>query len=427
MKVGIYTLGCKVNTYESDYIINELKKNNYEVVPFDEVCDIYIINTCTVTNTSDIKSRKIIRQARKRNKDACVVAMGCFIQANLKEKFDDVDIVLGNKDKSNIISILDEYMVNREPLNLTTEEFDKKFEDMYIDNINTRTRAFVKIQDGCENFCSYCIIPFVRGKCRSKDFDLVIKEIKALVNHGYKEIVLTGIHTGNYGVDINRKFSDLLKEIIKIDGLLRLRISSIEITELNDEVLELIKNSDKIVNHLHIPLQAGSDKVLKLMNRKYDLDYYINKINYIRSIKKDVSITTDIIVGHPGEDDDTFKTSLDTIRKINFSKIHVFPYSKRNGTKAADMEQVDGNVKKQRVKELLEVSRDGEINYMKKFIGKELDVLIEVSKDGYSMGHTTNYLSVKVNGIFNSGNIVKVKIKDVLYPFCIGEVCLKKD
>ena len=427
MKVGIYTLGCKVNTYESDYIINELKKNNYEVVSFDEVCDIYIINTCTVTNTSDIKSRKIIRQARKKNKDACVVAMGCFIQANLKEKFDDVDIVLGNKDKSNIISILDEYFVKKAPINLTTKDFDKKFEDMYIDNINTRTRAFVKIQDGCENFCSYCIIPFVRGKCRSKDFDLVIKEIKALVGHGYKEIVLTGIHTGNYGVDINKKFSDLLREIIKIKGLERLRISSIEITELNDEVLDLIKNNDIIVNHLHIPLQAGSDKILKLMNRKYDLDYYINKIDYIRSIKKDISITTDIIVGHPGEDDETFKKSLDTIRKIGFSKIHVFPYSRRNGTKAADMEQVDGNIKKQRVKELLEVSRLGEVNYMKKFIDRELDVLIEVSKDGYSIGHTTNYLSVKVNGIFNSGDIIRVKIKEVLYPFCIGEVCLKKD
>lgn len=427
MKVGIYTLGCKVNTYESEYVINELKKNNYQICDFDDICDIYIINTCTVTNTSDIKSKKIIRRARQKNKDACIIAMGCFIQANPHLKLDEVDIAIGNKDKSRIIELLDEYFAKKKPIVNTYENIDEYFEDMYIEKFESRTRAFIKIQDGCENFCSYCIIPYVRGKCRSKPFNTVLKEVNNLVANGYKEIVLTGIHTGNYGVDINKKFSDLLKELIKIKGLKRLRISSIEITELTDEVLDIIKNSDIIVNHLHIPLQAGSDKVLKLMNRKYDIKYFINKINYIRSIKKDISITTDIIVGHPLEDEKTFYDSIETIKKINFSKIHVFPYSKRDGTVAATMEQVDPSLKKNRTKALLKLSKDLEEQYMKAFLNKDLEVLIERVKDDYSYGHTTNYLHIKVLGNYNSGDIIKVKIKTIDYPYCIGEeVCSVK-
>ena len=421
MKVGIYTLGCKVNTYESEYVISELQKNNYEICNFDDICDIYIINTCTVTNTSDIKSKKIIRQARKRNKDAIIIAMGCYVQANLKLKMDDVDILIGNKDKSKIIDIIEEYKIKKSPIDHTTEEFDNNFEDMYIDHLNSRTRAFVKIQDGCENFCSYCIIPFVRGKCRSKNFDTVINEVNTLVKNGYQEVVLTGIHTGNYGTDINRTFAELLQELIKIKGLKRLRISSIEITELTDEVLDIIKSSNIIVNHMHIPLQAGSNKVLKLMNRKYDMKYFMDKIDYIRKIKPDISITTDIIVGHPGETDEDFYNSLELIRKINFSKIHVFPYSKRDGTKAANMEQVDPQKKKERVRELLKLSKELETKYMNKFIDKDLEVLIERSKDGYSLGHTTNYLSVKIPGEHQSGEFVKVKINSIEYPFCIGE------
>lgn len=427
MKVGIYTLGCKVNTYESEYVINELKKHNYEIGDFDDICDIYIINTCTVTNTSDIKSKKIIRRARQKNKDACIVAMGCFIQANLHLKLEDVDIVIGNKDKSRIIELLDEYFTKKSQITKTYKTIDEKFEDMYIEKFESRTRAFVKIQDGCENFCSYCIIPYVRGKCRSKPFDTVLKEVNNLVNQGYKEIVLTGIHTGNYGVDINKKFSDLLKELIKINKLERLRISSIEITELTGEVLDIIKESDIIVNHLHIPLQAGSNKVLKLMNRKYDIKYFIDKINYIRSIKKDISITTDIIVGHPLEDEKTFYDSLETIKNINFSKIHVFPYSKRDGTVAATMEQVDPILKKNRTKALLKLSKELEEQHMKAFLNKDLEVLIERTKDGYSYGHTTNYLHVKVLGNYNSGDIIKITIKAIEYPYCIGEeICLVK-
>lgn len=422
MKFGIYTLGCKVNTYESEFVKSLLENHGYEFRNFDDICDIYIINTCTVTNTSDIKSRKIIRQARRRNKDACIVAMGCFIQASSDNIIGDIDIALGNKDKSRIVDLIEQYFETKNKIVDLKENFDEKFEDMFIEKYQNRTRAFVKIQDGCENFCSYCIIPYVRGKCRSKNFDLVIKEIKTLVGNGFKEIVLTGIHTGNYGVDINTNFASLLNSIVQIEGLKRLRISSIEINELTDEVLEIIKNNDVIVNHLHIPIQAASDHVLKIMNRKYDLEFFQNRIKKIREIKKDISITTDIIVGHPLESDEDFNSSIEVIKEIGFSKIHVFPYSKRNGTKAAEMLQVDESIKKARAKKLLELSKELEINYMNKFIGKNLEVLIETCNSEYSIGHTTNYLNVKIySKKYKSEDLITVKLTKIEYPFIIGE------
>lgn len=422
MKVGIYTLGCKVNTYESEYVSNLLKKHGYEICDFNDVCDIYVINTCTVTNTSDIKSRKIIRQARRRNKDALVIAFGCYIQANPNIEMDDADILLGNKDKSKIVEYIEEYFKSKNKIQNINPDLGNTFEDMYIDNFLSRTRAFVKIQDGCENFCSYCIIPFVRGKCRSKDFNTVIEEVKSLVSNGFYEVVLTGIHTGNYGTDINTNLCSLLHEMVKIEGLKRIRISSIEITELNDDILEVIKDNDIIVNHIHIPIQAASDKVLKIMNRKYDLDYFKVKIKYIKSIKKDISITTDIIVGHPGEDDETFNNSIEDIKEIGFSKLHVFPYSKRDGTKAASMEQIDEKTKKERAKTLLLLSRELELDYMNNFLNEEVEVLVEINKDGYSVGHTTNYLQVKINKEIEHNTFVKVKITKIDYPFCIGEI-----
>ena len=421
--VGIHTLGCKVNTYESEYIINELKKNGYVIKSFDDICDIYIINTCTVTNNSDSKSKKIIRQAIRRNPDACVVAMGCFIASHMDYKEAGLDIVLANKDKSKIVELLDEYFDKKEQI---IDLYDKRltdFEDMYITSFPGRTRAFVKIQDGCDNFCSYCIIPFVRGKCRSKEYDTVIKEVTELVNNGYKEIVLTGIHTGSYGVDLNHSFADLLKGLIKIGGLKRLRISSIEVTELNDEVLDIIKNSDVIVDHLHIPIQAGSDEILKAMNRKYDLDFYKEIINKIRSIREDIAISTDVIVGFPGEDINLFNKTIDTCREIGFSKLHVFPFSEREGTKAARFSnKLDGKKKKEYANKLIEVSHDLEINYMKKFINKRLDVLIEEYKEGYSYGHTSNFIYVKIKGEYEHNEFVNFKLKEVEYPYMLGEI-----
>lgn len=425
MKVGIYTLGCKVNTYESEYVIKSLKEHGYEIGDFNDICDIYIINTCTVTNNSDSKSRKMIRQARRRNKDACIVAMGCFIQKEKQDQLEDIDIAIGNKDKNKIVSLLEEYFKKKEKINVVKKTSDlTSFDDMYLDKYLSRTRAFVKIQDGCENYCSYCIIPYVRGKCRSKDFQTCLDEINNLVDNGFKEIVLTGIHTGNYGRDINTDFASLLKEIVKIKKLKRIRISSIEITELNDEVLDIIKNNSKIVDHLHIPIQAASDEVLKIMNRKYDLNYFMDKIEKIREIRPDISITTDIIVGHPGETDAIFEKSLDILKKINFSKLHVFPYSKRDGTPSARMEQIDDQTKKKRTDVLLDLSKELEIAYMEKFCNKKLEVLFEKNHGAYQVGHTSNYLQVKVfnESKISSGDEKVVLIEKQEYPYLIGKV-----
>ena len=294
---------------------------------------------------------------------------------------------------------------------------------MFINNMYGRTRAFVKIQDGCENFCSYCIIPYTRGKCRSKDHDTVIDEIKCLTDNGYQEVVLTGIHTGHYGEDSGVTFPSLLTDILKIKKLKRLRISSIEITELNDDFIEVFKNSDVIVPHLHIPLQAGSDEILKSMNRKYDLDYYREKIKELRSIKPDLSVTTDIIVGFPGETDELFNNTLDFAKEFGFSKIHVFPYSRRHGTKADSMpNQIDEHVKKERVTKLIELSDELEHKFLDSYINKEVEVLVETVKEGISTGHTGNYMEVKINKELEHNKMYKVTIKKRENNYLIGEL-----
>lgn len=423
MKVAIQSLGCKVNLYESEYITDQFQKAGYEIVPFQEIADVYIINTCSVTNTSDVKSRKVIHQAIRRNPDACIVAIGCFIEANHDYHEDGVDILLGNANKSKVLEYVERYWQTKQKANYFVTPIPEKFDDMTMSTFLGRTRAFIKIQDGCENFCSYCIIPYVRGKCRSKNFQTVLEEIQNYVQHGYKEVVLTGIHTGNYGVDLGTDFAALLREIVKINGLVRLRISSIEITELTDEVLQIIRDNDVIVDHLHIPLQAGSDKILRLMNRKYDLAYFKQKMEQIREIRPDISLTTDIIVGFPSETEEDFQDTLSFVREVQFSKVHVFPYSRRSGTVAADMaEQVPGDVKKDRVRRLLALSKELETEYMKKFIEKTLPVLMEVNRTDYSLGHTSNYLLVKVPGEYQSEDLVDVIITDVSYPYCLGEV-----
>lgn len=422
MKVGIYTLGCKVNTYESEYVMSLFKDRGYIISDYDDICDIYIINTCTVTNQSDSKSRKIINQAIKRNSNACIVAMGCFIEANKDNLIDGVSIYIGNKDKSKIVDLIEKYLEDRNKIEKLYSDLGTTFEDMEIKTFEGRTRAFVKIQDGCENFCSYCIIPYVRGKCRSKDKDKVIEEITTLVNAGYKEIVLTGIHTGNYGRDIGINFASILKDIVKINGLYRIRISSIEVTELNEEILDILKNNNIIANHLHIPLQSGSELILKRMNRKYDKKYYLDKIKEIRRINPDISITTDVIVGFPGETEELFRECYDFCKEINFSKIHVFPYSARRNTPASKFpDQVDNVIKKERARELIKLSRELEIEYMNNYLDKELDVLIEQSHDDYSYGHTSNYLLVKIRKNLKSEDIVRAKVVKIEYPHCIAE------
>ena len=410
MKVKGISLGCKVNTYEMEFILSSFKDKGYEIT--DDVADIYVINTCSVTNMSDAKSRKVINRVIRENPKACIVVMGCMIEANKDYENEGISIIIGNKDKNKVVELVEEYLMNKEHVKRLYKDFDIEFEDMFITNMPGRTRAFVKIQDGCENFCSYCIIPYTRGKCRSKDIDKVIKEINTLVNNGYQEIVLTGIHTGHYGEDGKTTFPELLREIVKISGLKRLRISSIEITELNEDFLDVLKNSLIIVDHLHIPLQAGSDKVLHEMNRKYDKEYFLNKINEIRSIRPNISITTDVIVGFPGETIEDFNETCDFCKLIGFSKIHVFPYSRRKGTKADLMpNQVDENIKKDRVTKLMQISDELEIEYLDKFIGKEVLVLVEKTIDNISFGHTGNYLPVDIIGNYPKNTLVNVQIK----------------
>ena len=422
MKFYIHTLGCKVNTYESNVIKDKLINSGYIEGTQDD-SDIYIINTCTVTNTSDNKSLKVVRQVKRNHEDAIIIVVGCMSQVNshLLDEL-DVSIILGNSGKSDIVKYIEEYKKNNKPIKFIDNIMEKEFEDMCLNNFD-KTRAYVKIEDGCENYCSYCIIPYARGKVRSKDNNIVIDEITKLVNDGHKEIVLTGIHTGHYGSDINYSFSNLLKDIEKIEGLKRLRISSIEITELDDEFLNVLENSKILVDHMHIPLQSGSNKILELMNRKYNKEYFIDKINKIRTIRPNISITTDIIVGFPGETEELFKETIDTVNKIRFSKIHVFPFSLRKGTKAEELpNHLDNTIKKSRVKELMELSKELEIEYFNKFINKEVEFLPEIYKDGNVMGHTGNYLLVKKKGnIDELNNINKVILEKVEYPYCIGK------
>lgn len=421
MKVKGISLGCKVNTYEMEYILSMFKKRGYEIT--DDIADIYIINTCSVTNTSDAKSRKIINKVIRENKDACIVVMGCMIEANKDYINENISIIIGNKDKNRVVDYVEKYLKDKVNVKKLYDDFDSNFEDMFIDNMEGRTRAFVKIQDGCENFCSYCIIPYTRGKCRSKEKEKVISEINTLVSNGYKEIVLTGIHTGHYGEDGSTTFPDLLKEIVKINDLKRLRISSIEITELNDDFLEVLKNNKVIVSHMHIPLQAGSDKILKLMNRKYNKEYFLSKIKEIRRIRPDISITTDIIVGFPGETEENFLETCDFAQEIGFSKIHVFPYSRRNGTKADTIpNQIDEQIKKDRVNRLIEISNKLEKDYLDKFINKEVEVLIETIKNGKSIGHTGNYLKVEINKELERNTIVNVLIKKRIANYLEGDI-----
>lgn len=420
MKVNIYTLGCKVNFYESNLMKEKLIDAGYTYTDMDD-SDIVIINTCSVTNTADNKSLKAARHAAGLGKNVIVVGCSSQNKEEAYEKIDGVNVILGNKGKSDIVSYIQKYFDKNERIIGVSDIQKVPFEEMKVNNFD-KTRAFVKIQDGCNNYCSYCIIPYLRGDVRSKKSDDVINEVKSLIESGHKEIVLTGIHTGHYGSDINESFAGLLKKLVKIDGLLRLRISSVEITELNDEFLDVLKNSQVLVDHIHIPLQSGSNTVLKRMNRKYDKDYFINKIDTIRSIRPNISITTDLIVGFPGETEDEFNETIDTLNIIKFSKIHVFPYSRRKGTPADLMDnQIDEKVKKERVSKIINLSKELEQDYFSKFIGKELVFIPEVYKNGYLIGHTGNYILVRALGDEKLlKQDINVKLKKLEYPYVLG-------
>ena len=407
----IKTLGCKVNSYESEFIRNLLLENNYKEVL--ENADICIINTCTVTNTADNKSKQVINNIKKNNPNALVIACGCFCQFRKDNigSLINADIIIGNKNKSKIIDYIKEYEKNKKQIIDFYDMSNQEFEDMEIKKYETHHRAFVKIEDGCNNFCSYCIIPYVRGRVRSKDFNKCIMEVNDLVLSGHKEIVLSGIHTGMYNSD-NKRLSDLINEISKIELLKRIRLSSVEIVELDDGMMNIVKNNNKFVSHLHIPLQAGCDKTLKAMNRRYDLEYFTNKVKEIRSYRKDISLTTDVIVGFPGETEEDFNETYEFCKNIKFAKIHVFPYSDRNGTVASKMtNKVPRNIIKERVRKLIELSNELESTYYNSFIGKNVSVLIEEIKEDYYVGFSDNYIPIKVKGNYKINEIYDIKLE----------------
>ena len=408
MKVVVETLGCKVNAYESELIKEMFINNKDEIVEDKTIADVIVINTCTVTNQADSKSRKVIRQARRDNENAILIVCGCMTQ-NHEDIDIDADIILGNKDKSKILDLIDEFKKNKKQIRLFYDLRNTEFEDMKINHFEHKTRGFVKIQDGCNNFCTYCIIPFVRGNIRSKNIDVAYDEIKCLVDNGYQEIVLTGIHTGSYGVGTDYDLVDLIRKISTIDELKRIRISSIEITELNDKFMEEFKHNLKICSHLHVPIQSGSDNVLKNMNRKYDIAYFKERTKLIKSLRDDVNLTTDLIVGFPEESDEDFNETKQNLIDIGFSKIHTFPYSIRRGTKASMMKQVNDTVKKNRTHEILELSDKLEHDYYQKYIGKKVLVLVE---DNYS-GFTSNYIKVHFDEFQENNTFVECVITEV--------------
>lgn len=413
MKVGICSLGCKVNIYESEVATDLLKKGGYEIVPFEDKADIYIINTCSVTNESDKKSRKMINRAKKNNSEAIIVVMGCYSQVSSDDI--EADIILGNKDKSKIVEILNDFIRDRESKKIIYDLSSVEFEKMEISHFDNHTRAFVKIQDGCNAFCSYCIIPYTRGRVRSKNKEDVIEEVSRLVKDGYKEIVLTGIHTGRYGIDINSSLYELLCELVKIPNIYRIRLSSIEINEVTPEIIDLYKNNKIMARHLHVPLQSGSNKILKLMNRRYNKEEFMKMIDKLREID-DISLTTDLIVGFPNETDDDFEETMDTLKKIHFTKIHTFPYSRRRGTVADKMDgHISGDIKKKRVHEVTELSNEYENEYYKSKISKVYDGVVERHNNGLVVVHTSNFIPVIIddNDNIENNSIVNVKIERV--------------
>ncbi|MFV9511015.1 tRNA (N(6)-L-threonylcarbamoyladenosine(37)-C(2))-methylthiotransferase MtaB [Tepidibacillus sp. LV47] len=429
--IAFHTLGCKVNQYETEAIYQLFKKHGYERVDFEDKADVYVINTCTVTNTGDKKSRQVIRRAIRKNPDAVVVVTGCYAQIAPGEVLDipGVDIVVGNQGRDKIVEYVEEYRRKREPINAVFNIMKaKEFEELDVPSFSDRTRASLKIQEGCNNFCTFCIIPWARGLLRSRKPENVLKQARQLVAAGYKEIVLTGIHTGGYGEDLeNYSLAKLLSELDQVEGLKRIRISSIEASQITNEVLEVLKNSKNIVRHLHIPLQAGDDEVLKRMKRKYTTEEYRSKIIEIRKVLPDLAITTDVIVGFPGETEEQFLNGYRFMEEIEFAEMHVFPYSKRSGTPAAKMpNQVPEEVKHERVQKLIELSNRLKMKYANKFLGQILEVIPEVPykedpNSGLYTGYSDNYLHVAFEGTQDIiGKVCKVKIERVGLEYCHG-------
>ncbi|AUJ26224.1 tRNA (N(6)-L-threonylcarbamoyladenosine(37)-C(2))-methylthiotransferase MtaB [Virgibacillus dokdonensis] len=426
--VAFHTLGCKVNHYETEGIWNMFKEQGYERVDFDRNSDVYVINTCTVTNTGDKKSRQIIRRAIRKNPDAVVCVTGCYAQTSPGEimEIPGVDVVVGTQDRKHMIHYIEQHKKSKEPVNGVSNIMKNRvFEEMDVPDFSDRTRASLKIQEGCNNFCTFCIIPWSRGLLRSRDPQNVLEQAQKLVNAGYIEIVLTGIHTAGYGEDMkDYNFAMLLRDLeTKVNGLKRIRISSIEASQITDEVIEVLDKSEKVVSHLHIPLQSGSDSVLERMRRKYSSSYYKEKVMNLKKALPGLAITSDVIVGFPGETNEEFQETYDFIKEIGFSELHVFPYSRRTGTPAARMEnQVDDEVKNNRVHQLIELSEQLAKAYAENYENEVLEVIPEEHSHDEEhpnqlIGYTDNYLKVAFSGTPDMiGKLVRVKITKAGYP-----------
>lgn len=417
-KVSFYTLGCKVNQYETNAMAQKFKEAGYEIVEVnDDVSDICVINTCTVTNMSDRKSRQIIRRAKQINPNSILVATGCYAQTAKEEleKITDIDLIVGNTEKKDIVKIVEEYRdnKNRERVKMSDINKQKEFVDFGSVTYTEKTRAVIKVQDGCNNFCSYCIIPYAKGRVRSRKLESVVKEITEIAAKGIKEVVITGIHVASYGIDFdnNTRLIDLLEAIQKIDGIKRIRLGSLEPNIITEEFVNRLKKVTKMCDHFHLSLQSGCDETLKRMNRKYTAETFEKEVNLLRKTFPDVALTTDVIVGFPGETEEEFNETYKYLSKIRFTKLHVFKYSPRKGTVAAKMKnQIDSTVKEKRSHKLIELSNECEIEFLDRYVGKELKVLFEKQDGEYIKGHTTNYLVVKAKETELENQIKDVKI-----------------
>ena len=426
--VAFCTLGCKVNQYETNAMIEQFIKKKYTIKEFNEEADIYIINTCTVTNMADRKSRQMLRRAKELNPNSIIVACGCYAQVAKEElaKIPEIDLIYGTNEKNKIADLIEEKMTEevlktkkdgkeKEP-KVTDVMYQKEFLDFGVTDYTEKTRAVIKVQDGCDRFCSYCIIPYARGHVRSRKIQNVVEEIKNIAQKGIKEVVITGIHLASYGKDFkpHAQLIDLLEEINKIDGIERIRLGSLEPTLITVEFLDRLSKLEKICDHFHLSLQSGCDETLKRMNRRYTTKEFEEGVELIRKYYKNVALTTDIIVGFPGETDEEFNKTYEFLKKINFYQMHIFKYSPRKGTKAAVMpNQIDGNIKEQRSTKLIELSHNNEIKYNEKEVGKELEVLWEEKEGDYIKGHTKNYKVVKIPYKNIENTISKAKIEKV--------------
>ena len=417
---------CKEKQYETNGMIEKFKNDGYEITSFDNIADIYIVNTCTVTNISDRKSRQMLRQAKKNNPNSIVVACGCYVQVAKEEveKIEEIDLCVGTNEKIYIVEIVQNYIGNHNKLEKIEDVLSPNTEygDFGCVTYTEKTRAVIKVQDGCDRFCSYCIIPYARGKVRSRKPESVLKEIEEIAKNGIKEVVITGIHVASYGKDFNNEFRliDLLENINKIDGIERIRLGSIEPLLITDEFVNRLSKLEKICHHFHLSLQSGCDETLKRMNRRYSILQFEEIVNKLRNIYNDAILTTDIIVGFPGETDEEFSKTFEFLRRIKFFKMHIFKFSSRHGTKAEKMEnQVLAKIKELRSKKLIELSNFNETEYLEKYIGKDVQVLFEEKEGDYFKGHTSNYILVKTKTNDDLSNMIKMTHLEKIEEFSL--------